>query len=195
MFLVVEGPNAVGKTTVSAALVAHLRREHGDLAVHGTREPSDSKLGRSIRAMNNELKGHALALACAADRFDHYEREVAPALAAGRWVVSDRYVPSSLVLQRLDGLDIASIWAINETAVRPDLTVYLEDAAQVIATRLAERPGRTRLEGIATPEHELALYRDTRAFLSDRGWRDHVVDCSGRTPEQIASRVSSVLEC
>lgn len=186
-FLVVEGPNGVGKTTVCAHLAAALR--DGDPRVHATTEPSQSPLGRLLRAAEATVTGRALGLAIAADRAHHIEDEIIPHLNAGFTVVCDRYVPSSLVLQRLDGLAVDEIWAYNEYTIPPTLTVYLEDDAEVIAQRLDQRRARSRLESVGGPAEELDLYRQAREFLGREGWRQAVVDCRGRTPAEVASAV------
>lgn len=185
--LVVEGPNGVGKTTVSAHLAAALRRS--DPRVHATTEPSQSPLGRLLRAAEATVTGRALGLAIAADRAHHVEEEIIPHLNAGFTVVCDRYVPSSLVLQRLDGLAVDEIWAYNEYTIPPTLTVYLEDDAEVIAERLDQRRARSRLESVGGPAEELDLYRQAREFLDQEGWRQAVVDCRERTPAEVASAV------
>jgi len=192
VFLAVEGPNGVGKSTVVASLVTVLGVALGeDTAVVATREPSGSLLGQAARAMESELSGAALAMACAADRLHHVKTEIEPALARGAWVVTDRYVPSSLVLQRLDGMDTASIWALNETAPPPDLTVYLLDAPEIIAARLASRTPRSRLEATATPALELALYADAQQFLAGHGWNQLAIHAHGRTPGDIAAEIAA----
>jgi dTMP kinase len=192
VFVAVEGPNGVGKSTVVASLVTVLGVALGEgSAVVSTREPSDSPLGRAARAMESELSGVALAMACAADRLHHVRTEIAPALFRGVWVVTDRYVPSSLVLQRLDGMDSASIWALNETALRPDLTVYLLDAPEIIAARLATRTHHGRLEASATPALELALYADAQQFLAGHGWNQLAIHGDGRSPQDIAAEIAA----
>ena len=75
-FIVIEGPNGVGKTTVAASLAEHLRRRGS--AVHVTREPSGTALGELVRSAESHLSGRALALAVAADRYAHLEQEVIP---------------------------------------------------------------------------------------------------------------------
>ena len=147
-FIAIEGPNAVGKTTIAGRLAAALRAR--GTAVHVTTEPSATALGRLVRSAESYLTGRALALAVAADRYAHIEAEITPALKAGKVVITDRYVQSSLVLQRLDGLGLAEIWSYNAHAAVPDLSVYLEDDPEVIAARLLQRaravpPGSARL--------------------------------------------------
>ena len=137
-FIAIEGPNAVGKTTIAGRLAAALRAR--GTVVHVTTEPSATALGRLVRSAESYLTGRALALAVAADRYAHIEAEITPALKAGKVVITDRYVQSSLVLQRLDGLGLAEIWSYNAHAAVPDLSVYLEDDPEVIAARLLQRP-------------------------------------------------------
>ncbi len=182
--LVVEGPNGVGKTTVCAHLAAELRAV--DPRLHATTQPSQSPLGRLVRTAEATLTGRPLALAIAADRAHQVEEEIIPHLNAGFIVVCDRYVPSSLVLQRLDGIALDEIWAYNQYAMPPALTVYLEHDAEVIAERLTERRSRSRLESVGGPVEELALYRQAREFLEVEGWRQTVVDCRDRTPTEVA---------
>ena len=195
LFVAVEGPNGVGKTTVVAEAARLLEAEH-DLAVHPTKEPSATALGVAIRALEGSLPAQALAFACAADRLDHVAREIDPAVAGGAYVLSDRYVPSSLVLQRLDGLELESIWEINRTARFPDLTVYLDDEEETIARRLTDRPQRSRFESRDAVGRERALYLEAHDFLAERGWRQAIIDCRGLSAEaagaELARRIATV---
>lgn len=193
MFLVLEGPNGVGKSTVAQALAGCLRDRHiEDVLV--TREPSDSLLGRLIRQIEEDLVGEALAHACVADRLDHYAREIAPRQEAGGWVICDRYVPSSLVLQRLDGLELDRIWALNQTVTPPDLTIYLADEPATLRNRLAARDQLSRLEKSGSPQRELELYDDARRYLDARGWRSAVIRCEGHSPAQVAGEILRYLD-
>ncbi|WP_282795046.1 dTMP kinase [Streptomyces sp. CC224B] len=99
MFVTIDGPGGVGKSTVAAAVVELLRAE--GVPVHATREPSDSEIGRIARDGTDRYRGMSMACLIAADRYQHVEHEVRPALARGALVVCDRYVASSLVLQSL----------------------------------------------------------------------------------------------
>jgi Thymidylate kinase len=102
-FLVtLDGPSGTGKTTVSALVAEQLSRSAHP--VWHTTQPSRSPLGEIARQGTYHYRGLALSCLVAADRYDHLAREIEPALAAGLIVVCDRYAPSALVLDRLDGL-------------------------------------------------------------------------------------------
>ena len=187
MFIVVEGPNGVGKTTVCEALT-HALTSVGR-RVHPTAEPTKTSLGKAIRELEATMSPHALALSCAADRCDHIAREIQPLLEVGVWVVCDRFSPSSLVLQRLDGLELDWIWSLHGCGVRPDITVYLENDPETIFARLEERGRHSRFETRGSPAIELNYYRDAREFLAQRGWKQTVIQCGLRTPAEIAADI------
>jgi dTMP kinase len=191
VFVAVEGPNGVGKTTI-ATLLGRRWRELGSADVHLTKEPTATPLGRLVRSQEALLRGRALALAVAADRTAHVDNEIAPLLSRGVNVVTDRYVPSSLVLQRIDGLDLDEIWTYNRHLPRA-VTIYLEHDPAVIRARLAARSQRSRLELAGTAEQELQLYHETADYLDRRGWTQHALDCRDRTAEQVVATILAVL--
>ena len=188
-FIVIEGPNGVGKTTVCEALTNALARD--SIRVHSTAEPTRTSLGKAIRELEATMPTQALALSCAADRWDHITREIQPHLTAGISVVCDRYVPSSLVLQRLDGLDFEWIWKLNAGVLPPDLTVYLETDPVTISARLDKRGRHSRFEAQGAPAVELNYYREAREFLGGQGWNQTVIDCRSNTPSEIAAKIRS----
>ena len=108
-------------------------------------------------------------------------------------VLTDRYVQSSLVLQRLDGLQLAEIWSYNAHVAIPAMSVHLEDDPEVIAARLGRRPALSRLEARGSPDRELALYRDAFRFLTRRGWPQARIDCRGLDPEGVAAAIMARL--
>lgn len=183
-FIVIEGPNGVGKTTAAARLF-NLLRERGTPA-HLTTEPSDTPYGRFVRSSESDLSGRALALAVAADRYAHVENEIQPAINAGKVVICDRYVQSSLVLQRLDGLPLSDIWQYNQHIPQPTVSFYLRVDAETIQDRLNRRGRLSRLERVGSPGRELALYCDAFDFLDGHGWCQMPLDCRKLTPDQVA---------
>ncbi|WP_433294454.1 dTMP kinase [Actinoplanes sp. CA-030573] len=190
-FIAIEGPRSVGKRKV-AELLANRLAAIGDIGVHLTGEPTRTPLGQLILRQEAMLYGRSLALAVAADRAAHVETEIIPQLDDGRHVVTARYVPSSLVLQRIDGLDLDEIWSYNRY-VLPATVIYLEDDPAAIRERLGQRATLSRLEASGSPERELALYRDAKEFLDQEEWKQHIINCAGRTPDQVVGDILGAL--
>ncbi|MEK6608904.1 MAG: dTMP kinase [Myxococcota bacterium] len=143
LLIALEGIDGAGTTTQTRLLAAWMG--HRGLAVHATREPSDGPVGLLLRQILRGAIGsdaRAVALLFAADRINHVEREIGPALAAGRHVVTDRYVLSSLAYQSLD-CDEVWIETINRFARPADITLLLDVPVDAAAERRA-REGRAQ---------------------------------------------------
>jgi dTMP kinase len=163
-FLTVDGPGGTGKSTTVTAVV-DLFRASG-VPVHATTEPSTSPLGLATRQLADEVRGVALALLVAADRRHHLSTEIDPLLEDGHTVICDRYLPSSLVLQRLDGVDLEFVQAINAGITLPDLAVILTASAGTIHERLRARGAHDRFERDRdNVRRELELYAEAVAIL------------------------------
>ncbi|MBT5904901.1 MAG: dTMP kinase, partial [Acidimicrobiaceae bacterium] len=139
-FIAVEGADGTGKSTQARLLAERL----GALF---TREPGGTPLGEQIRDLVLDPAGEAPvdraeALLMAAARAQHVDLVVAPALAAGRDVVSDRYVASSIAYQGHGrGLGAGPVAEVNQFAtggLTPDLVVLIEMAAPVAGRRLGD---------------------------------------------------------
>jgi dTMP kinase len=140
-YIALEGAEGTGKSTHAARLATHL----GALL---TRETGGTDIGVRIRAILHDtslthLSHRAEALLIAADRAQHIDEIVAPALSAGRTVVSDRSVYSTLAYQGYGrGLNIDEIRQINEWALDswwPDLVVLIDTPAEVLERRMRGR--------------------------------------------------------
>jgi dTMP kinase len=189
LFISIDGPGGSGKSTVAALAAARLGR-HG-LAVHETREPSPTPLGQLIRAGTDEYTGMALACLVAGDRHYHLAAEIRPAVAAGQVVICDRYLPSSLVLQRMDGISWDVILQLNQGTEQPALVVILNGSPAVIAARLAARGGHSRFERQpGSSQTESDLYTDTAARLAQAGWPVWTIDITTRSAEEAAMIVT-----
>ncbi|MFE3205569.1 dTMP kinase [Embleya sp. NPDC059237] len=188
-FLTVDGPGGVGKSTTVTA-ITHRLRETGH-TVHPTTEPSGNALGIATRRLAQEVRGTALALLVAADRHHHLDTEIRPHLAAGHTVVCDRYLASSLVLQRLDGVPGDFIRAINTGITRPDLAVVLTAPAPTITRRLHTRGSHHRFEN--DPDNvarELDLYEQAITILRDMAIPVLRLDTDTFTPESAATTIA-----
>lgn len=187
-FIVIEGPNGVGKTTLCSTLSRSLTEQGVDSIV--VREPSGTPFGEIIRSGEASLTGRALALAVAADRHHQQETLVQPLVESGKVVISDRYVPSSLVLQQLDGLSLEEVWQYNRHLPSADHIFYLDEAPSVIQRRVDSRgKNRSRLEIEGSAEREVKLYREAYTFLSDLLWTQEYISCQQKSPEEICNRV------
>jgi len=157
-FICVEGLDGCGKTTQTKLLVRKLRKMGWD-AVY-TAEPSRGKIGQFIKkyCLHGEKRTFPIveALLFVADRFEHVEREVIPALNEGKIVVSDRYVYSSLAYQGATGLDLKWIEMINEHAIRPDLAIFVDVEPEAVIKRL--KPKKSVMENLETQRKVREVY-------------------------------------
>ena len=186
LFISVDGPSGAGKSTIVRHLAQMLVAAGED--VHVTAEPSSGPIGDLCRELTETVMGHALACLYAADRYHHVETEIRPLLEAGKFVISDRYMPSALVMQRFDGIDPVFLWQLNAKVARPDLAVILEADPEVIAERLHERGAHNRFQREASSSHaEVHFYQQATERLIQAGFDVFRVDCNQRQPEQVAA--------
>ncbi|MEM3696019.1 MAG: dTMP kinase [Candidatus Bathyarchaeia archaeon] len=159
-FICIEGLDGCGKTTQTKLLVRRLKRL-GYAAVY-TAEPSLGKIGRFIRKYclhgGKRVSAIVEALLFAADRFEHVNNEIVPALNAGKIVVSDRYVYSSLAYQGAAGIDLKWIEAINRHALRPDLAIFIDVEPETAIKRLKFK--KSVMEDLETQRKVRSVYLD-----------------------------------
>jgi dTMP kinase len=141
MFIVLEGIDGAGTTTQTERLCATLG-QWGRRA-RATREPSSGPIGRLLRQAlqgglgvesGEPIDGGTMALLFAADRRDHLQREIEPALRAGDDVVSDRYLLSSLAYQAEEA-NRSWVEALARGIRLPNLTILLDVSVEVAAAR------------------------------------------------------------
>ncbi len=192
LFISVDGPSGIGKSTIIGHL-ARLLVAAGE-EVHVTAEPSTGPIGALCREVTDTITGHALACLYAADRYHHFENAIRPNTQAGRVVVSDRYIPSGLVMQRFDGVDPAFLWHLNAQADRPDLTIILEADPDVIAQRLQQRGPHNRFQLSPGSSHaETDFYRQATQLLNHADFDVLRVDVTKQPPEQSATQIRDQL--
>lgn len=162
--------------------------------MHVTAEPTGGPIGALCRKLTETVTGHALACLYAADRYHHVETEIRPHMKEGRTVISDRYIPSGLVMQRFDGIDPAFLWQLNAEADRPDLAVILEADPETIAEQLRERGPHNRFQLSPGSSHaEFHFYQQATDRLTQAGFDVLRVDCNQRPAEQSATLIRNRL--
>ena len=184
-FISIEGGEGTGKSTQVALLAAALER--AGIAVQATREPGGSPGAEVIRNLLLEGEGErwdatAEALLLVAARYDHVTRVIAPALAHGVWVVSDRFADSTMAYQGYGkGVALADLTALHRLALgnfSPDLTVILDLPVETGLARAAARSAADRFERLDRAFHERLRHGFLR-IAADNPARCVLVDASG----------------
>lgn len=185
-FVAIDGPSGIGKSTVTGVLARQLAAR--GLAVLATKEPTTTPLGSLTRFGTDEYRGLTLACLIAADRYQHLEHEIQPALAAGKVIVCDRYLASSLVLQGLDGVEPAFVWRLHQHAIRPDLTVILTGESVRSRDRADKRGLYSRFHrgGLEQSSAETQLYGAAADELRQAGYEVLTHDIGSQTADGVA---------
>jgi len=164
LFISIDGPSGIGKSTT----IRHVgqRLAAAGIAHHLTAEPTSGEIGVLARAVNR-YDGPTLACLYAADRYHHLAEIIRPGVAAGQIVITDRYVPSGLVMQRLDGLTLTYLRHLNAHADPPDLAVILTGDPARVAGRLHARGTHNRYQDQAdSTATEIRHYAEAADALS-----------------------------
>ncbi|MFD0674871.1 dTMP kinase [Cohnella sp. GCM10027633] len=162
-FITIEGNEGAGKSTIVTKAVEYL--ESKGIDVVASREPGGSEIAEQIRSIildvrNTKMDGRTEALLYAAARRQHYVEKIVPTLEAGRTMICDRFIDSSLAYQgHARGLGIDEILGINEFAIEgtyPDLTLYLEVEPKLGIARINANKNRevNRLDVEPSAFHE-----------------------------------------
>jgi len=158
-FVCIEGLDGSGKSTQARLLAERLQKTRRVLL---TVEPSRGRIGTFIRQSylygENRLSSVVEALLFAADRVDHVQNEIVPALETGDVVISDRYVYSSLAYQGAAGLSLEWIEKVNSHALRPDIALFLDVDLGTVMKRL--KPRKSIMENLETQERVRGYYLD-----------------------------------
>ena len=204
-FLVLEGLDGAGTTTQAQRLAAWMRVQ--GRKVHVTAEPSSGPVGALVRqVLTRRIAGaprargeaaafdpSALALLFAADRLDHVSAEIAPRVADGWDVLSDRFTLSSLAYQTLTCADASWVEAINRRARAPDATLFLEvSPATAVRRRFAASGQREIFEVPAFQRRVARSYRSGIERLREMGQRVEIVDGERQVEEVTAALAEKV---
>jgi dTMP kinase len=199
-FIALEGGEGAGKST-QARLLGEALMARG-IGVVLTCEPGGTPLAEQIRALlldGDQAVGlRAEALLFAAARSDHVERLIAPALAAGKWVVCDRFLDSSRAYQGGGGgladADILALHAVGSQGLLPDLTVLIEvDAATSAARTSARDLGAADRIGGRDAAYHARVAQAFAAFAEAEPQRFARIDGSG-SPGQTHAAIMAALK-
>jgi dTMP kinase len=193
LLVTLDGPSGVGKTTVSG--LVRDRLAVAGVSVVLTTTPSSSSLGELARHGTSQFFGAALTCLVAADRYHHDRTTISGALEQGLVVVCDRYVPSSLVLDLLDGVERDHVWSIYRCIRVPDVAFILVGDPVLCATRARSRGRHSRFhaDNEDANRRELAMYKDALSFLRRAGYPVHEHDIGPAPADQVADKPTSVI--
>ena len=197
LFVVFEGGEGAGKTTQMEAFVDWLRARGDDVVT--TREPGGTRIGRRVREIlldpeSAEMDARAEALLYAADRAQHAEEFIKPALEAGKIVVSDRFLDSSLAYQGVGrDLGVQEILDISEWATQglyPDIVFFLNVPPSTAKGRIDRI--RDRIEREQDEFHERIA--EGYLQLSRRFPERIVVVDADRRPDEVQEAIKEAFE-
>ncbi len=199
LFIVMEGTDGSGTTTQGNVLAAALAAAAH--TVVRTSEPSGGAIGKLLRDTLRSRSGRPLApeivaLLFAADRLDHCDREIGPALARGDTVICDRYLGSSLAFQVVDGdgaFDATWVRELNRAVLVPDLSILFDVPVEAAMERI-ERRGKPKERFEVASFLTRVRDRYLEAFRSDAVGLGRTVIIDGQRPvEDVARDVHSAV--
>lgn len=200
IFLSIEGGEGVGKSTQINALKKALEAKNVDVVL--TREPGGTDGAEAIRSLllggtDDRWGAGPEALLFAAARGDHVEKRIKPALAAGSWVISDRFIDSSRAYQGaslgLGDTDILKLHRIGSGGFMPDRTLILDLNDDEAARRALTRDGgkSDRIGG-----RNAAFHAQVRSafhhFAATEPGRVRLIDASGEA-DAVTARLLDAL--
>ncbi len=186
-FIVLEGPDGAGTTSHGQLLSAALLSDGHDVLL--TAEPTGGSIGTYVRhrlSSGDMPSPAAMQLLFCADRAQHVEEVIKPALAAGKIIVCDRYVPSTMVYGQAAGVDEAWLSCINAVFPKPDILLYLLPPFAVCRQRIALR---TRQDAFEKETFQRRVHELYQSIAKDHA---HVLDSSG-TKEETADIIAKIV--
>lgn len=206
MFITFEGIEGSGKTTQVGPVVDFLRQKDVECVV--TREPGGTRIGEKIRAIlmdpeNNGLFPMAELMLYAADRIQHVQEQIAPALAAGKTVVCDRFHDSTVAYQgfsrKIDIATIDRVHALILDGLAPDLTFLLDLPAAVGLARAWKQINNGQRSGAETrfESENLAFHEAVRAGYLELARREpdrFVIIDATEEADKVTAQILSALD-
>ena len=203
MFITFEGIEGCGKTTQIKCLKKLL--DHHGIPIIMTLEPGGTGIGANIRrilldAENKELAPLAELLLYAADRAQHVEEVIKPALRAGKWVLCDRFFDATVAYQgSARGQDVKFIQSLNEKVsqgIQPDMTFLLDCPVDIglkraLMRNLSVLDGQDRFEKEKLQFHEKV--REGYLTLARKNKKRFIVIDATRSVEDVEKNISKLI--
>ena len=168
--VVVEGAHGSGKTTLAKALTTRLKSE--GMRSKYTKEPYSLILKKAISILASKDRGNPVALAyvISADRHLHLD-QIGRWVRSGATIISDRYLDSSLVYQRIDGLNLDLIRSLNFFVPNPKLKIYVRAPLMVRLDRLKQK----------IREQSAHTFLSSKALGKEQRFYDQIIASKGRS--------------
>ncbi|MEM2020698.1 MAG: dTMP kinase [Zestosphaera sp.] len=186
-FIVLEGLDGSGKTSVSRTLI-NLLNMQGVKALY-TYEPFGRDFIKLMNTYGRRLGGVMEAFLMAADRFNHVTTVIEPALKEGMVVVSDRYYYSSIAYQGAKDVDVSWVKTLNSFAPEPDVAIYLD-----VEPELGLARKKTSSTKIRYMEEDVDFLRRVRLIYRGLVTRGSLIEVDASRPlEEVVSECSRVI--
>jgi len=194
-FVVFEGGDGSGTTTQLSILSNRLKTLEKP-SFFSTFEPTDGQIGKLIRSVLKKelnLKPETLAMLFSADRNEHLygQNGILAHTNNGELVVSDRYVPSSLVYQGIECGDELPV-LLNSRFPAPEITIFFDIEPKIAIERMKNRNSLEIYEYVEFQEKVRFKYKSAIAQYSKNGARVEIIDAS-KTAEEVADKVWSII--
>jgi len=139
MFIAIDGPDGIGKTTISKKVIEKLKSDY-KIDCNLTTEPSRSPLGLEIRTLlsSGNISNKILLDMFLKDRKEHIENEITPALEKNQLILTDRYKYSTIVYQFFQGFEIEELVKMNNF-LAPHITFIINGTFELIKERMEKR--------------------------------------------------------
>lgn len=195
LFITFEGMDKTGKSTQTGLFCDYLRKTHPDMVQ--TREPGGCGVSELIRQViltpGNDMGAACEAMLYAASRCEHVRQVIKPALEAGRLVVSDRFVDSSITYQgygrQLGHRYVAELNAAATQGLQPNITFFLRMDHEQAIKRIHQRD-MDRLEIVDT-EFRRRVAEGYKRIISEDAERFIIIDADGSVQDVHAAIVQA----
>ncbi len=166
MFIAIDGPDGIGKTTISKRIIEKLKSNY-KIECNLTTEPSRSPLGLEIRNLlsSGNISNKILLDMFLKDRKEHIENEILPALKNNQLILTDRYKYSTIVYQFFQGFEIEELVKMNNF-LSPNITFIINGTFELIKERMEKRGSEKEIfEQDELIRKSIELYSEMKRFF------------------------------